>query len=91
MLHSLGLVYRLRHGQEDTVDQDGEHHNVVEVLVRAEVDGEAADLQHKTRTQRCIQQWLSRFRYRIAFRDRCLTTFHGAKSHIALVAENLCT
>ncbi len=45
MFFLLGLVYWLGHCEEDAVDQDGEHHNVVKVLVGAEVDCEGAHLR----------------------------------------------
>ena len=36
-MHSLCLLDGLGHGEEDAVDADGEHDDVVEVLVAAEV------------------------------------------------------
>lgn len=40
--YSLSLFDGLRHGEEDTVEQDGGHDEVVEVLVGGEVDARAA-------------------------------------------------
>ena len=44
----LRLLDGLRHGEKDAIDPDGEHHDVVEVLVRAEVHADGPDLQEKT-------------------------------------------
>ena len=46
-VHSLCLVYGLGHGEEDAVDQDGEHDHVVEVLVRTHVDRGATELEQR--------------------------------------------
>ena len=43
----LCLLNRLCHGKENTVDQNGEHHNVVKVLVGAEVDAYTTHLEKK--------------------------------------------
>ena len=47
--HSLCFLDRLRHGEEYAVDSDGQHHDVVEVLVGAEVHAGRADLEVHTR------------------------------------------
>lgn len=41
--HSLGLLHGIGHGQEDAVEQDGCHDDVVEVLVRRQEDARPAD------------------------------------------------
>ncbi len=38
---SLGLFYGLRHGQEDAVEQDGRHDDVVEIRMRRQVNGDS--------------------------------------------------
>ena len=43
--HSLCFLDGLRHGEEYAVDSDGQHHDVVEVLVGAEVHAGRADLE----------------------------------------------
>ena len=43
--YSLCLLDGLRHGEEYAVDADGEHHDVVEVLVRAQVHAGGPDLE----------------------------------------------
>ena len=40
-MYSLGLFYRLRHGQEDAVEQNGRHDDVVEIRVRRQVNGDS--------------------------------------------------
>ena len=42
-MYSLSLLGRFRHGQEDAVADDGEHDEVVEVLVGGDEDARSSD------------------------------------------------
>ena len=66
-MHSLCLLDGLGHGEEDAVDADGEHDDVVEVLGRNSIDicnsrlelGRELRQGLRTRSGRCrIGQWI---------------------------------